>query len=163
MYMNKSGLTKGKVNMRKAWMLFLFAAVMIVLTACGSSEETRTFEMSDQGVESTLVYTHSDDEVISQSTENKLNYEELGIDKAQAEEMFASYSEQYEGLDGVEHSFEFGDDEATENISIVYDEVDPEQLEGVEGMEFEGDPSQGISMERSAEMLLDQGYTEVEE
>ena len=149
--------------MRKAWALFLFAAVMIVLTACGNNEETRTFELSDQGVQSTLVYTHSDDEVISQSTENIINYEELGIDKAQAEEIFAGYSDQYQDLAGVEHSFEFGDDEATENISIVYEEIDAEQLGGVEGIEFEGDPSEGISMERSAEMLIDQGYTEVEE
>lgn len=149
--------------MRKAWALFLFAAVMIVLTACGNNEETRTFELSDQGVESTLVYTHSGDEVIRQSTENIINYEELGIDKAQAEEIFAGYSDQYQDLAGVEHSFEFGDDEATENISIVYDDIDAEQLEGVEGIEFEGDPSEGISMERSAEMLIDQGYTEVEE
>ena len=162
MYNNK-GPEKGKVIMRKAWALFLFAAVMIVLTACGNNEETRTFELSDQGVQSTLVYTHNGDEVISQSTENIINYEELGIDKAQAEEIFAGYSDQYQDLAGVEHSFEFGDDEATENISIVYEEIDAEQLEGVEGIEFEGDPSEGISMERSAEMLLDQGYTEVEE
>jgi uncharacterized lipoprotein YehR (DUF1307 family) len=160
MYNNKE--RKGEEIMRKAWVLFLFAAVMIMLTACGS-EETRTFELSEQGVKSTLVYTHSGDEVISQSTENIINYEELGIDKAQAEEIFEGYSDQYEGLSGVEHSFEFGDDEATENISIVYDEIDAEELEGVEGIDFEGDPSEGISMERSAEMLLDQGYTEVEE
>lgn len=151
--------------MRKAWALFLFAAVMIVLTACGSNEETRTFEMSDQGIESTLVYTHDDDKVISQSTENIINYEELGMDKAQAEEMFGSMAEQYEGLSGVEHSFEFGDEEATETLTIVYDEVDSEELEGVQGMNFEGegDPSAGVSMERSAEMLEQQGYTEVEE
>ena len=151
--------------MRKAWALFLFAAVMIVLTACGSNEETRTFEMSDQGIESTLVYTHDDDKVISQSTENIINYEELGMDKAQAEEMFGSMAEQYEGLSGVEHSFEFGDEEATETLTIVYDEVDSEELEGVQGMNFEGegDPSEGVSIERSAEMLEQQGYTEVEE
>lgn len=151
--------------MRKAWASFLFAAVMIVLTACGSNEETRTFEMSDQGIESTLVYTHDDDKVISQSTENIINYEELGMDKAQAEEMFGSMAEQYEGLSGVEHSFEFGDEEATETLTIVYDEVDSEELEGVQGMNFEGegDPSEGVSMERSAEMLEQQGYTEVEE
>jgi len=138
---------------------------MIVLTACGSNEETRTFEMSDQGIESTLVYTHDDDKVISQSTENIINYEELGMDKAQAEEMFGSMAEQYEGLSGVEHSFEFGDEEATETLTIVYDEVDSEELEGVQGMNFEGegDPSEGVSMERSAEMLEQQGYTEVEE
>ena len=101
--------------MRKAWALFLFIAVMLVLTACGSSEETRTFEMNEGGIDSTLVYTYSGDEVISQDAENIVNYEELDYDEAQ----------------------------------------------NVTGIELEGNPEEGVSMERSAEMLESQGYTEV--
>lgn len=149
--------------MRKAWTLFLLTAVLVVLSACGNETETRTFEMSEAGIESTLVYTYSGDEVISQSTENTIDYEALGIDKAQAEEIFAPYTEEYEGLAGVEHSFDFGDEQATESVAIVYDELNHDEIQGVEGISFEGDPAEGISMERSAEMLLNQGYTEVEE
>lgn len=149
--------------MRKAWMLFLLTVILVALTACGNNEETRTFEMSESGIESTLVYTYSDDEVISQSTENQIDYGALGIDKAQAEEIFAPYAEEYEGLAGVQHDIEFEDDQATESISIVYEELNEEEIQDVEGITFEGDPAEGISMERSAEMLLNQGYTEVEE
>lgn len=156
-------MEKGKIIMRKTWAIFLLTVISVVLASCGNNDETRTFEMSESGVESTLVYTYSGDEVISQSTENKIDYETLGIDKAQAEEAFAPYAEEYEGLAGVQYAIEFEDDQATESISIVYDELNYEEIQNVEGIAFEGDPAEGISMERSAEMLLNQGYTEVEE
>ncbi|QQD84452.1 DUF1307 domain-containing protein [Jeotgalicoccus sp. ATCC 8456] len=52
----------------KKTLLFLFLSMIaVVLTACGS-EETRTFEMEESGVKSTLTYTYSGDEVISQKS-----------------------------------------------------------------------------------------------
>lgn len=149
--------------MRKAWSVFIVTMVMVVLSACGNDEETRTFEMNEMGVESTLTYTYSGDEVISQTTDNVITYEELGIDRSQAEEIFTPYIEEYENLAGVEHSFEFSDDQAVESLSVVYDDINYEEVQAVEGISFDGDPAEGVSMERSAEMLLNQGYTEVEE
>lgn len=147
--------------MKKAWALFLFIAVMLVLTACGSSEETRTFEMNEDGIDSTLVYTYSGDEVISQDAENIVNYEELGITKEEAEEILGPVSEEYEGLQGVDYSIEFGDDEAVEQLTVNYEELDYDEAQNVTGIDLEGDPEEGVSMERSAEMLESQGYTEV--
>lgn len=146
--------------MKKAWALCLFVLVMLVLTAC-SSEETRTFELSESGIDSTLIYTYSGDEVISQEAENIVNYEELGITKEEAEEFIGAAAEEYEGLAGVDYSIEFGDEEAVEQLTVNYDELDYEEAQNVTGIELEGDPEEGISMERSAEMLESQGYTEV--
>ena len=116
--------------MKKAWMLFVLAMVTVVLAACGS-EETRTFEMEDTGLTSTLTYTYSGDEVTSQTAENVLNYEELGIEKADAEEILNPVAEQYEGLEGIEYSIEYGDEEAVESIEINYEELDYEKAQGV--------------------------------
>lgn len=146
--------------MKKAWALCLFVLVMLVLTAC-SSEETRTFELSESGIDSTLIYTYSGDEVISQEAENIVNYEELGITKEEAEEFIGAAAEEYEGLAGVDYSIEFGDEEAVEQLTVNYDELDYEEAQNVTGIELEGDPEEGISMEKSAEMLESQGYTEV--
>ena len=148
--------------MKKAWMLFVLAMVTVVLAACGS-EETRTFEMEDTGLTSTLTYTYSGDEVTSQTAENVMNYEELGLEKADAEEILNPVAEQYEGLEGIEYSIEYGDEEAVESIEINYEELDYEKAQGVEGIQLEGNPEDGVSMEKSAEMVEEQGYTEVEE
>ena len=87
------------------------------MTACGS-EETRTFEMEETGTKSTITYTYSGDEVSKQTAENIVNYEELGIEKADAEEIIKTVAEQYKDIDGVEYSVEYGDEEAVENIEI---------------------------------------------
>lgn len=148
--------------MKKAWLFFALTMVAVVLVACGS-EETRTFEMEETGIKSTLTYTYSGDEVTSQTAENVITYEDLGIEKADAEEILDPVAKQYEDLEGVEYSIEYGDEEAVENIDINYEELDYEKAQGVEGIQLEGDPEQGVSMEKSAEMLEGQGYTEVEE
>jgi uncharacterized lipoprotein YehR (DUF1307 family) len=148
--------------MKKAYMFFVLAILAAIMTACGS-EETRTFEMEEAGTKSTITYTYSGDEVSKQTAENIVNYEELGIEKADAEEIIKPVAEQYKDIDGVEYSVEYGDEEAVENIEINYEELDYEKAQKTEGIMLQGDPEKGISMEKSAEMIEEQGYTEVEE
>ena len=143
-------------------MFFVLAILAAIMTACGS-EETRTFEMEETGTKSTITYTYSGDEVSKQTAENIVNYEELGIEKADAEEIIKTVAEQYKDIDGVEYSVEYGDEEAVENIEINYEELDYEKAQKTEGIMLQGDPEKGISMEKSAEMIEEQGYTEVEE
>ena len=92
-----------------------------------------------------------------------MNYEELGLEKADVEEILNPVAEQYEGLEGIEYSIEYGDEEAVESIEINYEELDYEKAQGVEGIQLEGNPEDGVSMERSAALVEEQGYTEVEE
>ena len=153
---------KETIVMKKAYMFFVLAILTAVMTACGS-EETRTFEMEETGTKSTITYTYSGDEVSKQTAENIVNYEELGIEKADAEEIIKPVAEQYKDIDGVEYSVEYGDEEAVENIEINYEELDYEKAQKTEGIMLQGDPEKGISMEKSAEMIEEQGYTEVEE
>ena len=148
--------------MKKAYMFFVLAILAAIMTACGS-EETRTFEMEETGTKSTITYTYSGDEVSKQTAENIVNYEELGIEKADAEEIIKTVAEQYKDIDGVEYSVEYGDEEAVENIEINYEELDYEKAQKTDGIMLQGDPEKGISMEKSAEMIEEQGYTEVEE
>ena len=147
----------------KKTLLFLFLSMIaVVLTACGS-EEARTFEMEESGVKSTLTYTYSGDEVISQKSESVVNYEELGMEKADVEEFMKPLAEQYEGIDGLEYNIEYGEEEAVEIIDFNYDELDFEKAIKVDGFYLQGDAEQGVSMEKSAELIQEQGYTEVEE
>src|SRR5699024_11347515 len=80
-----------------------------------------------------------------------------------SEEIIKTVAEQYKDIDGVEYSVEYGDEEAVENIEINYEELDYEKAQKTDGIMLQGDPEKGISMEKSAEMIEEQGYTEVEE
>lgn len=136
----------------------------VFLTACGDDESTRTFELEEGGLKTTMVYTHSGDKVTKQATENIVPYEAIGIaSKEEAQELFDPIIAEFQDVDGLTHQMEYEDTRAVETLTIDYEAADVEQLEGLPGMEFSDDPNDGISMEKSAELLESQGYTEVEE
>ena len=66
-------------------------------------------------------------------------------------------------MQGLDYSLEYSDSEAIESLTINYDELDYDSAKQLPGVNFEGDTDNGISMERTEEMLLDQGYELKEE
>src|SRR5699024_5118763 len=119
---------KETIVMKKAYMFFVLAILTALMTACGC-EETRTFEMEETGTTSTITYTYSGDEVSKQTAENIVNYEELGIEKADAEEIIKTVAAQYKDIDSVKFSVEYGDEGAVENFEINYEELDYENAQ----------------------------------
>lgn len=121
----------------------------------------RTFVMEDEGLVVTLTYHHEGDEVVKQTTENILSYEENGIEsKDEAKEMMEPQSEQLQGYDGLTEEIDYGEDELTETMEIDYSEADLDEIGDLPGMMQDGDTDGGISMELSAQMLLEQGFEE---
>jgi uncharacterized lipoprotein YehR (DUF1307 family) len=72
-------------------------------------------------------------------------------------------AEEYKDIEGIDYSIEYGEDEATESLTINYDNLDFDAAKELPGVSFEGDTSNGISMDRTEDMLLEQGYTLKEE
>lgn len=121
----------------------------------------RTFVLEDEGMVVKLTYYHEGDEVVKQTTENILSYEENGIEsKEQAEQMMEPQSEQLQGYDGLTEEIDYGDDELTETMEIDYTKADLDEISDLPGMMQDGDTDGGISMELSAQMLLEQGFEE---
>ena len=135
---------------------------VLFLTACGNSEETKKFQLEQEGVVSTLVYTYEGDKVIKQSTENIVQYEQAGISsKEQAQEMFEPLAEQFKDIDGITHEMEFEDSQLVEKLTIDYETVDFDEIKSLPGMNFTGDADKGVSMKESAKLIESQGFKEV--
>lgn len=142
----------------------LLAAAML-LAACGGEEEsTRTFELENDGVVTTMVYTTEGDKVTKQSTENLIQYDVAGLEsKEQAQEVFDPLIEQFQGIEGITHNMEYDEEKAVETLEIDYEAVDFDEIENLPGMSFSDDPKDnGVSMEKSLEILESQGFKEVE-
>lgn len=142
----------------------LLAAAML-LAACGGEEEsTRTFELENDGVVTTMVYTTEGDKVTKQSTENLIQYDVAGLEsKEQAQEIFDPLIEQFQGIEGITHNMEYDEEKAVETLEIDYEAVDFDEIENLPGMSFSDDPKDnGVSMEKSLEILESQGFKEVE-
>jgi len=142
--------------------ILIVSCVLLVLSACGSEDvETREFEIEEDGVVSTMTFYHQGDEVVKQTTENILPYENINVDsKEEAKALLDSEVEKMQGVEGVSDDINYGDSEATETLEIDYEHIDADKAKELPGMTFDGDIEEGISMEKSAELLLEQGYQE---
>lgn len=149
--------------MKKLIGFITLIVLAVFLTACGEDETTRTFEAEQNGIVTTLEYTAKGDKVTKQTSENVIQYDLAGIEsKEQAQELFDPMIEQFQNIEGITHKLEYEDTKAIESLVIDYEAVDFDEIMGLPGMNFSEDPkNNGISMEKSAEMLESQGFKEV--
>ncbi|MDV7751551.1 YehR family lipoprotein [Enterococcus casseliflavus] len=125
----------------------------------GAKEETKTFTMDQNGVSMELVFTYEGDKVKTQTANNVMPYSAIGVTtKEEAQTVLDPIAEQYQQVKGLDYSLDYTDSEATESLTINYDELDYDSAKQLPGVSFEGNTENGISMERTEEMLLDQGY-----
>lgn len=144
--------------------LLVMLAIVCVLAACGSKEvEERVFELEEMGIVTKMTYTYQGDEVLKQKAENIIPYASLGVtSQEEAEEILDPQVEELQGIDGVSEEVEYKEDEALETLEIDYENLDHDKIEKIPGLNISGNIKNGISMEKSAEALLNQGYEEVE-
>ncbi|WP_066190558.1 YehR family lipoprotein [Gracilibacillus timonensis] len=122
-----------------------------------------TIEMEQGGAVSTVTYLADGDMVTEQTAYNETPYSALGVaDKEEAEAALQADVEAYQSTEGVTHEIEYQDDKLIEEVTVDYQAVDFEQLAQLTGSSFEGNVENGISLQRSVEMLLNQGYQLVE-
>ena len=142
-------------------MITLLAAFAILLVACGAKkEESKTFVLDNGIISTELTYYYVGDKVTKQTTDTILKYGQPGLEnKEQVMEKFGPIVEKYQGIEGIEHNVEYGETEMKESLSIEYAKVDFEKLKNLEGISFAGDPKNGVSMKKSEEMLLANGFT----
>lgn len=155
-------------NSHIAKIVALFSALLIALTACGGSdaaEETKTVLKGNiGGVESTITYYSINDEVTRQTTENVMPYSSLNVTSAdEARQLLDPMAESFQGIDGLQHGFEYRDDAVVETLSIDYSTADVEKIAELPGSDFSGNLESGkVSLKESLKAFEGQGYTKVE-
>ena len=108
-------------------LLVVIVLSTVALTAC-SKERTKTYEGDVNGKNVITSLTYKDDEVLKQSTIGTLKYDDLGIDKSQAKEIFKKDEKTFKGLKGVTYKVDYKDQKAVEHIEIDYKDVDVDKL-----------------------------------
>ena len=150
--------------MKKTTRFIAILILTLLLTACNNgTESTRTFELEENGVITTVEYTFEGDKVTKQTAENIIPYDSVGINsKEEAQEIFAPMSEEFQNFDGLTHKMEYDNSKAIESLIINYEVVNFEEIQHLPGMNFDEDvKTEGVSMKKSAEFLESQGFTEI--
>lgn len=152
-----------KQPMKRSVFSLVLLFVLVVFTACSaaSQSKTKTFVNDNAGMATEMVFTYEGDKVTHQKTTNTLPYESLGVTtKEEAKDILDPIAKEYQGHEGLTETIDYQEDHLVEVVEIDYSVVDIEAIRNIQGMVFEGDVSNGISLKRSEEMLLEQGFTE---
>ena len=136
--------------MKKVISLLVVIVISAVsLSACGK-ERTKTYEGEVNGKQVITSLTYKDDEVLKQSTIATVKYDDLGITKDEAKQMFKNDEQAYKA--------DFKDRKAIEHIDIDYKDADIDQLKKNLGF-ISSDAKKGdhVSMDRVVKQLKRNG------
>lgn len=140
--------------MKKVISLLVVLVISAVsLSACGK-ERTKTYEGEVNGKQVITSLTYKDDEVLKQSTIATIKYDDLGIDKDEAKQMFKNDEQAFKGIDGVTYKADFKDRKAIEHIDIDYKDADIDQLKKISSDAKKGDH---VSVDRVVKQLKRNG------
>lgn len=129
-----------------------------------NGENTVTLQLEQAGVIVKLTYKADGDMVYEQTADNEMLYSAIGVTTPEeAEEIMADVTAEYQEVEGVTHNIEYLEDKMVESLTVNFEEADLNEVGQLTGSEFEGNVSNGISLQQSVQMLLDQGYEIVEE
>ena len=128
-----------------------------------NSENIVTLQLEQAGVNLKLTYKADGDKLTEQTVENVMPYDSLGITSVEeAEELLSDVEASYQGIEGITHHIDYQEDKAIESITMNLEMIDTDEVSELTGVILEGDTSQGISLKKSVDMLLEQGFTIVE-
>ena len=147
--------------MKKVLSMVALLMLMIVVSGCGGSGESKTYIQNTKGVSVELTYYYDGDKVTKQVATNTIDYTELGQTKEDIKMLLDASSKAYQGIKGVEESVKYDDNKAVETLTIDYEKVDFEVLQNLPGVTLDQETltSKQVSLEKTEVLLKQAGYT----
>lgn len=157
---------QGSAITRAVTVFFSALLLLAMLAACtaGGGETQTSYSLSQNRTESTVTFYATGDKVTKQSVENTIDYEDSGLtDKETAESTLGPLVGQFQGIEGVEHSIEYGDTSAVETMTVDYSVANLQEVSELLGSSYsDTDNASAVSLKKSIELLEKSGYTKVE-
>lgn len=151
--------------MKKIFSLLAVFGLALAMVGCaGAQEETTTYVAEANGVTMELTYYHTGDTVTKQTANNKIPYTSMGVTDAEgAKAILDPIAIQYQNVAGITHNIEYTDTEVIETLEIDYATLDYDKAKTIPGITMDENAKNGVSLEKSEQLLLSQGYVKVTE
>ena len=150
--------------MKKLSIFLVTLAIGTILVACGGGEtKQKTFTMDKEHSKTEIEYTYNDksDQVASQKMESELTYEYLEFaNEEEAKAELEPSLDEFNDINGVTYELDFKEDHVIETTTIDFKKLDVDDADKIPGFAFDGDPSDGISMEETTKSLKATGFSE---
>ncbi len=122
-------------------------------------ENNVTLQLEQEGMVSKIAYKAEGDRVIEQTADSIIPYDLLEIaDKEEAEAMFEEGVAQYQDIEGLSHSIDYQEEQIVETTKVDFETANPDDIAELTGAMMEDGASDFISLQRSVQMLQQQGY-----
>lgn len=140
---------------------FLALCCILCLVGCSSESESKTVvcEIEAEGIHNKTTLVADGDKLLTQTSENEVEFEAVGYDESQTKELAEGFKELFDGVKGTNYEYSIVDGKLTEKITMDFSETDFKELLENKLVESEEDNISYISLEKTTEGLEKQGYT----
>ncbi|WP_195571925.1 YehR family lipoprotein [Paenibacillus sp. 1001270B_150601_E10] len=148
--------------MKKVLGVLSLVILIIGLVGCGGAkEQSSTYTLSLEGTEIEMTYYYKNDKVTKQTTNSTVPYSSIGAaDKEEAKSIIEPLAKQYENVTGVKHEVDYQEDKLVEKTEVDYSKASLKEVSELTGTMFDDtEEADFVSMKKSEEMLLSNGFT----
>lgn len=118
-----------KTTFRIVGFSYLFAALFILI-ACGSGQETATYQMDEEGITTKVTLIAEDGQVTEHSSERIYPYDVIKVEsKEDAQIILDSMMEPLKEMKGVDYKIDYEEDQAIETITVDLTSADIAEVE----------------------------------
>lgn len=150
---------KQTLTAKTTFSLTFLLLIVTVLTACGDSIKSKTFEIEQMGITSSITLEYQGDKVLKQITNSTLPYKTLNLTKEQAEQFVGTMSQIYDEIPAITHSVDFVGDTLYEQVIVDYEQMPKEDLKKLAGLSG-GTLSDSLSMKETEKLFTKAGFKE---
>lgn len=141
-------------------LLSLLLALSLVLVACSTGGEVTKMTKDDgQGNVSTVELHSEGDKVTRQISENVFDSAYLSVTEDMLTENLDQFKNSYNSVDGISYDYKIDENGiVTEKIEVDYKNIDWDKYEQLDGVVLDGDPQNGISLQRTIDIFEQGGF-----
>lgn len=155
--------------MKKLFAILTILLMAFTISSCGSNSQhgdnhSVTLKNTEDHKNITIKFEHKGDDITKLSQKEIIPFESLGVDNANdAQALLDSKVDQIPSIEGYENKIKVTENNVVETIKIDFDKIDSDKINEIPGLNFIGDPSKNISLEKSIKELKKSGFKEVDE
>lgn len=155
--------------MKKLFAILTILLMAFTVSSCGSNSQygdnhSVMLKNTEDHKNITIKFEHKGDDITKLSQKEIISFESLGVDNANdAQVLLDSKVDMIPSIEGYENKIKVTENNVVETIKIDFDKIDSNKINEIPGLNFIGDPSENISLEKSIKELKKSGFKEVDE
>lgn len=155
--------------MKKLFAILTILLMAFTVSSCGSNSQyadnqSVMLKNTEDHKNITIEFKHKGDDITKLSQKEIISFESLGVDNANdAQVLLDSKVDMIPSIEGYENKIKVTGNHVVETIKIDFDKIDDDKINEIPGLNFIGDPSKNISLEKSIKELKKSGFKEVDE